>query len=201
MFRKSSRYARLEDVTVTDAKAGTGQAKPIRFLPVQGETFPYTVTGTDRLDHLGYRAFKKSEQWWRICDANPAFLHPQDIIGQSSRRECLISLPINDDSVLPNWNELLRAVRRLLGVEEAEIEESVALQSSKGPDVKEPEYHVEERFSAAIRIIYNALAADEQKLAEEIEKFLGKDIPAADRESVGRTGKEIAIPAGRVKNV
>ena len=53
MFGKSSRYAKLKDTTVTDAQGRTLEAKTVRLLPEAGSSFPYTVTETDRLDHLG----------------------------------------------------------------------------------------------------------------------------------------------------
>lgn len=198
MFNGTSRYGKLNNATVTDAQGRTLNAKAVRLLPETGETFPYTVTETDRLDHLGYRAFRKSRQWWRVCDANPGSLHPQDLIGKSTVRLCVIKLVPDDDRVLPNWNDFLGMVRALQGVEAAVIEEAVDLQpDSTVTDPEDRKMYLEEHFSALLFVAFNSMNTDNIDLYHEIASAAAPDVTVSVPEIISRTGKEISIPGSR----
>ena len=197
MFGKSSRYAKLIDTTVTDAQGRTLEAKTVRLLPEAGSSFPYTVTETDRLDHLGYRVFRKSGLWWRVCDANPGFMHPQDLIGKSSLKQCVMRLSLDDDRVLPDWNIFLSTVLGINGVEDAAIEETVEVRGHTEVHGGEPRIIFREHFSCMLFITFNAMNTDTVDLYGQIAAVAGSGVNVSVPELISRTGKDIAIPSGR----
>ncbi len=197
MFGKSSRYAKLKDTTVSDAQGRTLQAKAVRVLPEAGASFPYTVTEADRLDHLGYRAFRKSGLWWRICDANPGFMQPQELIGKASLKQCVMRLSLEDDRVLPDWNVFLSTVRGMNGVEDAAIEETVDTRGHTEVHGGEPRIIFREHFSCMLFITFNAMNTDAVDLYGQIEAVAGSGVNVTVPEMFSRTGKDIAIPSGR----
>ncbi len=197
MFGKRSRYVRLKDTTVTDAQGRTLQVKTIRLLPEAGSTFPYTVTETDRLDHLGYRAFQKSVSWWRICDANIGFMHPQELIGKASLKQCVIELSLADDGTLQNWNGFLHAVQDIAGVEQAFLEESVEVRGHTEVHGGEPRIIFREHFSCRLFLTVNAMITDTVDLYGEIAAIAAPGLTVSVPEMISRTGKDIEIPSGR----
>ncbi len=197
MFGKSSRYAKLKDTTVSDAQGRTLQAKAVRVLPEAGASFSYTVTEADRLDHLGYRAFRKSGLWWRICDANPGFMQPQELIGKASLKQCVMRLSLEDDRVLPDWNVFLSTVRGMNGVEDAAIEETVDTRGHTEVHGGEPRIIFREHFSCMLFITFNAMNTDAVDLYGQIEAVAGSGVNVTVPEMISRTGKDIAIPSGR----
>ena len=54
MFSKQSRYRRVPDIAVPDARGRVLAAKDIRPLPDVTGTFRHTVNSGDRLDQLAY---------------------------------------------------------------------------------------------------------------------------------------------------
>ena len=51
-----------------------------RSFPTHGTTYVlHTWRASDRLDRLAARFFGKSEDWWKIADANPLIQNPYDI--------------------------------------------------------------------------------------------------------------------------
>jgi hypothetical protein len=82
MFASFSRYRKLPDVVTTDAKGRTLASKALRRLPSVSGTFQHTVADGDRLDHLTFKYYQQPTKWWRISDANPVFLSPQDLLGK-----------------------------------------------------------------------------------------------------------------------
>jgi hypothetical protein len=66
-----SRYATL---TPSPAPGGGPVGLPIRRhrpLPPATPRTDYQLTGVDDLEGLAARYFARSEEWWRISDANP----------------------------------------------------------------------------------------------------------------------------------
>jgi hypothetical protein len=67
----SSRYA---GQTATPAAGGGPAGLPIRRhepLPPDTPRTSYQMTGTETLESIAARYFGRSEEWWRIADANP----------------------------------------------------------------------------------------------------------------------------------
>jgi hypothetical protein len=94
MFFKGSRYLAVEAYGVDVAlEAAPGrrpesrelQVKRTRALQVTTEAFVYEVKEGDRLDLLSYRFFRTPRKWWLICDANPEYLYPDDLLKPGNR--------------------------------------------------------------------------------------------------------------------
>jgi hypothetical protein len=117
MFSAISRYRRLSDVVTVDRDGRAQRSKGLRLLPRVEGRFLHTVQHGDRLDHLAFKYYEQSRNWWHIVDANPAFLSPLALLGDGP--SVTIEAPIGWDGSSPPWSELLRALRSLVGVEAA----------------------------------------------------------------------------------
>jgi len=91
MFFRGSRYEVVLNAELTTPDGRVIRYKRIRFIPVVSGVFPYLVTQGDRLDLISYKFYKDPEQFWRICDANLAFL-PDELVAEPGRR-LLIAIP------------------------------------------------------------------------------------------------------------
>jgi hypothetical protein len=87
MFEADSRYAPIEQVTVTMADGRVVAYKRRRFLP-QGTTLPLLaelqVPADDRIDLLTGRTLGNPEHFWRICDANDV-MDPAEVTDTPGR--------------------------------------------------------------------------------------------------------------------
>lgn len=117
MFSKLSRYRKLLDVVTTDVQGRSLQSKTLRLLPEVSGDFLHTVEEVDRLDHLAYKYYRQPRKWWRICDANPAFMSPQALLGKGP--QAAARFPIVWEGPMPPWPILLRALADVVGVEDA----------------------------------------------------------------------------------
>ncbi len=86
MFIKGSRYNRLSDIKAVSADGTRALSKTLRIIPDTAGTFLHTVCETDRLDLLAYRYYKDPRKWWLICDANPGYPLPVDMLKQAGRK-------------------------------------------------------------------------------------------------------------------
>lgn len=78
MFFKGSRYER---VPAKDYAADDGlviRYKALRLTPATLGLTKHVVDEGERLDHIAYAAYRDSERFWRICDANLA-IDPKDL--------------------------------------------------------------------------------------------------------------------------
>ncbi len=82
MFLNNSRYYKLENTAKPDGKGRVFESKELRLLPVASGEFQHIIEDTDRLDNLAHKYYKKSAQWWRICDANPEYYSPRSLLGK-----------------------------------------------------------------------------------------------------------------------
>jgi hypothetical protein len=85
MFFRGSRYEKVADAVYVTAD---GREIPYKRLRITPGTIPlqeYVVAQRDRLDLIAFRFHNDPEQFWRICDANSAFL-PEDLTSESGRR-------------------------------------------------------------------------------------------------------------------
>ena len=108
VFSKESRYRRVPDVTVQDARGthGAGRRTSARCPSVTG-TFPHTVDGRRPARPAGVHLLRQPLQCWRICDANPEFLSPLALARRRSRGHH----PLPGDAARrrqPPWSTLLR---------------------------------------------------------------------------------------------
>lgn len=117
MFSRISRYRKLPDVVIVDAKGRRLASKSLRLLPDVTGTFLHTVEEGDRLDHLAFKYYEQPRSWWHIADANPAFLSPEAMLDQ--KPWITLQIPLTWDGPAPPWSELLRDLLQIIGVETA----------------------------------------------------------------------------------
>lgn len=118
MFKKNSRYYKLNDVVIQDKNRRSWESKAVRFIDTLGGRFYHTIESGDRLDHLAYKYYRQSKQWWRICDANPEVFSPIDLLGQSPLKKMGIQLEWLGLSA--PWYELFVSLNDMTGVNRVE---------------------------------------------------------------------------------
>lgn len=167
MFSKISRYRKLPDEVTVGADGLAFQSKSLRLLPDVDGTFLHTVEDIDRLDHLGYKYYKQPKKWWRICDANPEFLSPQQLLG----KEPVITaeFPITFGVGEPPYAEVLQSLRRMPGVEEALMANG----------------------DTGIIVVFNTMTVTQGAIAAVIA---AADFSVGEMRNIGRIGKKIVIP-------
>ena len=169
MFFKNSRYRKLPDEVTVDVKGRRLLSKSLRLLPEVTGTFQHTIEESDRLDHLAYKYYKQSRKWWRICDANPEFLWPQDLLGKTPFLTQQFPLTYSGPESQPPWALLLNRLTALVGVEDAWLDDG----------------------EQSITIIYDQLNRQAGDLAHEIEQA---GFTVEHPQTIGRIGKSIVIP-------
>ena len=188
MFSKISRYRKLPDEVTTDARGRSLQSKTLRLLPEAPGDFLHTVEQVDRLDHLAYKYYKQPRKWWRICDANSAFMSPQALLGAEPIVSDRFPLAWDDEAGQPPWAELLSKLSTTVGVEALQVvEEEVELvgQEKEGATVLVP------RYERAIIVTYNRMNVGAATLAD---LMVAAGFQVGQPENIGRIGKQIIIP-------
>lgn len=88
MFSRTSRYYRVEKVTMETADGREIIYLRRRFLPPAAKSITsteHTVNQGERLDNVTARYLGDPEQFWRLCDANNA-MHPEELTAEIGRR-------------------------------------------------------------------------------------------------------------------
>jgi hypothetical protein len=129
--------------------------------------FLHTIAEGDRLDQLATRYYRQPRNWWRICDANPGILSPQELLGAEPvlTYRFQVAMP---GAGTPPWAALLRALNELAGVSKAVLD-----------------------GDATVVVTFNRRNLTAPDLAAAM---LAQGFPATRAEQVGRTGKQIVIP-------
>jgi hypothetical protein len=87
MFEQDSRYAPIDQTTITLPDGRTVAYKRRRFVP-QGASLPLLaeviVVDGERIDVLTNRTLGNPEHFWRICDANDA-MDPAEVVDEPGR--------------------------------------------------------------------------------------------------------------------
>ncbi|AQA20659.1 hypothetical protein BTZ20_0507 [Rhodococcus sp. MTM3W5.2] len=117
MFSKISRYRALDDVVTTDADGRRLSSRALRVAAVATGQFTHTIADADRLDQLATRYYQQPRNWWRICDANPEILSPQELLG--AEPVVTYRCDISPGAGIPN---LLRALTEMVGVSRAVLD-------------------------------------------------------------------------------
>lgn len=191
MFSKISRYRKLPDVVTTDAKGQSLASTDLRLFPEVSGTFLHTVEALDRLDHLAYKYYKQPRKWWRICDANPEFMSPQDLLGKQPIVTDRFPLTLKVSGAQPPWAELLRKLYKTLGVEDVKIAEDIHLVPEKQThNGQQATVHVE-HFERAVIVTYNRMNLSAEDLVSIITDT---GFEVSQPENIGRVGKKIVIP-------
>lgn len=190
MFAKGSRYRRVPDVTVPDARGRLVFAKDIRPLPEVTGTYRHTVDAGDRLDTLAWTYYGRPTQYWRICDANPAFLSPLAMLGQDALATTRI--PVTPPAGDPPWAALLRDLAGTVGVDDVTVVEDVTLEKQRRTIGADTVTVTVERPAPAVVISYNRVNVDAAALAKVIGDAGFTAGPPAD---AGQVGQQIVVPA------
>jgi hypothetical protein len=189
VFSKLSRYRRVPDIAVPDARGRVLAAKDIRPLPEVTGTFQHTVDAGDRLDTLAYSYYGEPLQYWHICDANPQFLSPLALLDKEpvTTTRFPVTVPAGD----PPWAAALRALSATVGVEDATVDEDVTLVDQRQAVGGQPVTVVVKQFSRALLVTYNRLTVDSAALAAVIAAAGFVVGAPVDR---GQLGQQIVIP-------
>ncbi|MFD4631505.1 hypothetical protein ACFVYR_25750 [Streptomyces sp. NPDC058284] len=190
MFSKLSRYRTVPDVVSPDARGRILAAKGVRPLPGTPGALEHTVDSGDRLDQLAASYYGQPLHYWHICDANPLFLSPLELLGQEPVTST--HFPLTTAAKDPPWAALIAALSAVNGVRDVTVAEDVELvpqtQTVSGQQVTV----IVERFTRAVVVTYHRIDVQAQDLTALIAAR-GFDVgPPVDR---GRLGQPIAIPA------
>jgi hypothetical protein len=196
MFNKGSRYRKLPEVVTTDASGRILKSLPVRPLPATPGAFFHTVVEGDRLDNLAQKYYQQPGKWWRICDANPAFMSPLALLGQDPLVTVRFPLTLTGLTSPPPWSELLALLWATVGVESAQMQEEGQLVAEQQTQVINEKAVVGEviveRYTWAIMVTFNQLNVSTDQISQVINGFSG--LTAGQPERVDRIGQQIIIP-------
>jgi len=171
MFFKGSRYKDLPKIRSTDAKGQTARSKTLRWIPDTSGTFSHMLNQTDRLDLLAYKYYGNPKKWWLICDANPDFALPTDLLGRNPILQEVYTLePPEGDN---KWPILIKALKELSGVREVQA------------DI----------FQSTLEVTYNQKELEREDIMDAItdQGFTVKTISKKER-----IGQKITIPPNQI---
>jgi hypothetical protein len=193
MFSPISRYRKLPDVVTTDAKGRTLASKALRLLPSVSGTFQHTVEDGDRLDHVAFKYYQQPTKWWRISDANPAFLSPQALLG----KEPLVTdrFPVTFTGLQPPWAALTSSLHAQVGIDRVTIVETVQLVPALRPVRNQTVTVQAEQFAWAVVVTYNALNITATTIRSLIT---AAGFGVGQPERATRVGQPITIPQDSV---
>jgi len=190
VFSRISRYRNLPDVIVDDARGRTLGSKRLRLLPEVTGTFQHTVEEGDRLDHLGVKYYQQPRKWWRICDANPEFLSPLELVG-TGPLVTVRFMRASPGGAQPPWAAVATALGGEAGVERFRFIDEVQLtpepQTIGGQQVI---VHVE-RHTFAVVVTYDQLVITTAELAARLSTA---GFQPAQPEVIGQVGQRITVP-------
>jgi hypothetical protein len=193
MFAPLSRYRKLPDVVTTDAKGRILASKALRRLPSVSGTFQHTIEDGDRLDHVAYKYYRQPTKWWRISDANPAFLSPQALFG----KEPLVTdrFPVTFNGPQPAWAALTRSLNECVGIATVTIIETVQLMPELRTAGNQTVTVQAERFERAVVVTYNQLNITASTI-RSLMTAAGFVVGLPERQT--RVGQQITIPQDSV---
>lgn len=171
MFFKGSRYKDLPETTAIDEKGQSVRSKSVRWIPDTPGTFQHMVNQAERLDLLAYKYYGDSKKWWLICDANPEFALPTDLLNLNPIVQEIFTLDRPDAD--NKWALLKRGLKNLRGV--CEVYTNV--------------------FKATLEIIYNVKELDREEIENVItaQGFVIKIVAKKER-----IGQKIIIPPNQI---
>jgi len=189
MFTKPSRYRSVPDTVAPDARGRVLVAKDARLLPDVTGTFTHTVDAGDRLDQLAATYYGQPLQYWHICDANPQFLSPLELLG----KEPVVTtrFPLTVAAGPPPWAALLKALSGVVGVDDVAAAETVTLVPQQQNVGGQPVTVLVERFERSVSVTHNRVNLDAPALAAVITAAGFTVGPAVE---TGQLGQPIVIP-------
>ena len=191
MFSKLSRYRPLPDVHAVDADGRRVASKDLRLLPPTPGTFRHSIEDADRLDHLAYKYYRRPTRWWRICDANPDFLSPLELLAGGPQATVRVPLEFEGEGAAP-WPELIRRLFATPGVDDVRVEEDATelVRVETTIDAETVSYE-RPAITRAVVVSYQRLTVTSEELSEVITAAGFDPGPA---QTIGRVGKEIVVP-------
>ena len=195
MFTKNSRYYQLEDIVVNNKNDRQIISKSMRQIPEVSGIFQHVIDDNDRLDLLASKFYEQPVKWWRICDANPEFKSPFDLLGKSSVKTYRYRLT---DSTLSSpfpWLELINILDEQLGVVHYKIHDRLMGLEEEivdwfGTDVTVNK-EIYERF-IDIKINTQLITTENISLL-----FAATSLDVLSPELLGRVGRKMIIPPVR----
>jgi hypothetical protein len=111
MFAKGSRYRNLTQSSPVNGSGQRLRGTDLRLIEPTPGQFLHTVHDRDRLDLLAYKYYADSTRWWQICDANPQFAFPNDLIAGGPLQDLTLGL-VHPDAAA-RYGALLSALAAL----------------------------------------------------------------------------------------
>jgi hypothetical protein len=170
-----SRYYGLDSAVDSDPRqpGRTVMVDAARVAPEPTGTFQHVLAEGDRLDQLAVRYYREPRKWWQICDANPEFLSPLELLGRGPTATVRLTLaPAGPQP--PDWPRLASALDGVLGVT------SFRFLGDPG----------------TVELTCNRFALDEQALQDAIA---AAGLTPSQRVPIGRVGKPVTIPPDSVR--
>ncbi|MFF4897840.1 hypothetical protein [Streptomyces sp. NPDC001068] len=182
MFGRLSRYLAVPDIAVDDARGRVVAAKDFRPPARATGTFTHTVDSGDRLDQLAFAYYRRPLWYWQICDANPDFLSPLDLLDGGP----LVThrFPLTAGPGDPPWALLIDTLSRTVGVDDVTVVDDVAL-------VPQPGGAVLEQAERAVVVTHVRAGVDAPALSEVI-RSTGFAVGAPVEQ--GRLGRPVVVP-------
>ena len=170
MFEKGSRYKDLPEISTPDAYDRVSRSKTLRRIPDTPGIFLHTANQADRLDLLAYRYYGDPRKWWLICDGNPDFALPTDLLDRDPiTQEIFVFMPDCPDK----WPDLIRAVQALHGVRKV----------------------LADIFLKNLDVTYNSKEITRQEIIAEVAGLAFEVREITKKE---RIGQKIVIPPNRI---
>jgi hypothetical protein len=85
VFHNGSRYKDVDEYFPKDREGKRHRSKQIRYIPETKGSFEHVVSQHDRLDLLAHKYYGDVNKWWLICDANPEFSGPYELLVMGKR--------------------------------------------------------------------------------------------------------------------
>ena len=171
MFFNASRYKALPEISATDAEGQTARSKTLRWIPVTPGTFLHIINQTDRLDLLAYKYYGDPRKWWVLCDGNPDFAMPTNLLNRHPIVQETFNLePPEDEN---KWPVLISALKELSGMHEVQTN----------------------IFEAILEVTYNVKELNKENITNVItsQGFIVKSISKRER-----IGQKIIIPPNQI---
>ena len=83
MYFRGSRYRNLPQSSPINADGQRLRGTDLRVIAPTPGTFLHRVQVGDRFDLLALKYYNDASRWWQICDANPEFAFPNDLLDRA----------------------------------------------------------------------------------------------------------------------
>jgi hypothetical protein len=192
MFSSDSRYRSSPLITTVNRAGQPISAAELRLPPPAPGTFAHLIQESERVDSLAHKYFRNPLRWWRIADANPTFVTPEEMLGTSPWATERIAL--TPPGAAAPWGRTLAAAGALPGVRKVIRASSYRLLVTPQTVLGQVIEVVTELVDETVLVTYNALVVDPAAVAAV---FTAAGFTVTGREAVTRVGQPIVIPPER----